>query len=276
MDLSVATTAELFGYGALLLASGLVAGVLAGLFGIGGGAVLVPVLYQTFTAIGVEESVRMHLAVGTSIAIIVPTSIRSYLGHRRRNAADNALLRDWLLAVPLGVVAASFAATVISGAGLRGLFAGFALLFAAYFLAGPRVRPLGSKLPRQPLRGLVGVSIGFISTLMGIGGGTLNNTFMTLFGRPMLQAVATSAGIGILISVPALVGYIWAGWGDLDLPPASAGFVNLAAIALMAPASIIAAPLGVRLAHAIHQRYLEIGFGVFLLVVAIRFAVSLG
>jgi uncharacterized membrane protein YfcA len=275
MDLASASTAELIGFAALILGAGIVAGLLAGLFGIGGGAVVVPVLYQVFTILGVEDSVRMHLAIGTSIAVIVPTSIRSYFGHYRLGAVDTGLLRSWVVAIPVGVIAASLIAALISGAGLRGLFAVLALLFGVRFLIGDRLGRLGADLPGQPAKGLIGVAIGFFSTLMGIGGGTLNNTFMTLYGRPMLQAVATSAGVGVLISVPALAGYIWAGWGNPDLPQASLGFVNLAAAALLAPATILSAPYGVRIAHALDRRYLEIGFGLFLLVVAARFAASL-
>ncbi len=275
MDLSAATGAELMGYGALLLAAGVAAGLLAGLFGVGGGAIIVPVLYQVFATIGVDESVRMHLAVGTSIAIIVPTSMRSYLAHKRRKTVDTALLRGWLIAVPLGVVGASLVAASISGAGLRGIFAVVALLFGIRFLALPRSKLLATDLPGQPTRTIVGVAIGFVSALTGIGGGTLNNTFMTLYGRPMLEAVATSSGVGFLISVPALVGYIWAGWSNPALPPVSLGFVSVAAAAFLIPATIISAPFGVGIAHAVDRRLLEIGFGVFLLVIAAGFTVSL-
>jgi uncharacterized membrane protein YfcA len=248
---------------------------LAGLFGIGGGAVIVPVLYQAFIALGVEETVRMHLAVGSSIAIIVPTSVRSFLAHHRRGAVDTNLLRSWIVAIPAGVVAASLVAAVISGAGLRAIFAVLATLFAVRFLIGGRLGTIAPDLPRQPVKGIVGVAIGFFSTLMGIGGGMLNNTFMTLYGRSMLQAVATSSGVGVLISVPAMIGYVLAGWSNPDLPLASLGFVSLAAVALMIPATILAAPFGVRIAHALDRRYLELGFGAFLLVVALRFAASL-
>ncbi len=275
MDLSSATAGEIIGLVALLLASGIVAGLLAGLFGIGGGAVIVPVLYQAFVTIGVAEPVQMHLAVGTSIAIIVPTSIRSFLAHNRRGATDTGLLRGWIVAVPVGVILASLVAASISGAGLRAIFAVLALLFGLRFLVAARLRPIADDLPGQPARALVGVGIGFLSTLMGIGGGVLNNTFMTLYGRPMLQAVATSAGVGVLISVPALFGYVAAGWGEPDLPPASLGYVSILAAALLIPTTILAAPYGVRIAHAVNRRVLEIGFGLFLIVVAVRFAVSL-
>lgn len=275
MEFADATVAELLGYGALLLLAGAVSGVLAGLFGIGGGAIIVPVLYEAFGALGVDETVRTHLAVGTSIAVIVPTSIRSYLAHRSRGSADAGVLRVWRIAVPAGVVVAILLAASISGDALRGIFAIIAVAFAIRFIAAPRIRPVASDLPDEPARSLVGAGIGFVSTLMGIGGGTLNNAFMTLFGRPMLQAVATSAGVGVLISIPALAGYIVAGWQHPDLPAASVGYVSLAAWAFLVPATVFAAPVGVRIAHRIDARALEIGFGIFLILVAARFAASL-
>ena len=258
-----------------VIAAGAASGLLAGLFGIGGGAVLVPVLYQVWEFLGVPESVRMHVSVGTSIAIIVPTAIQSFLSHRRRGAVDMALLRGWILWLPLGVVAASVVAAIISGATLRAIFAVIAFAVATRLLANRQSWRLGDELPGNPARAIVGVLIGFFSTLMGIGGGVLNNTFMTLFGRPMHQAVATSSGVGLLISIPGIIGYMWAGWGAPGLPPYSTGFVNLPAMLLIIPASVLTAPLGVRLAHRLSRRQLEVAFGLFLLFVSARFAISL-
>jgi uncharacterized membrane protein YfcA len=134
---------------------------------------------------------------------------------------------------------------------------------------------LGKELPGNPVRAVVGVVLGFLSTLMGIGGGVLNNTFMSLYGRPMHQAVATSSGVGVIISIPGIIGYMWAGWGAPGLPLLSTGFVNLPAALILIPTSVLTAPLGVRLAHALSKRQLEIIFGLFLIFVAGRFAVSL-
>ena len=134
---------------------------------------------------------------------------------------------------------------------------------------------IGRDLPPNPWRALVGASIGALSALMGIGGGVLNNTFMTLFGRPVHQAVATSAGVGVLISVPGLFGFIWAGWGASGLPPMSTGFINWATAGLTIPITLLVAPLGVGLAHALNKRQLEIAFGIFILAVALRFFISL-
>jgi uncharacterized protein len=270
-----ATPAELIELGAALLASGLLSGLLAGIFGLGGGVVIVPVIYQALTLLGVDEAVRTHISVGTSLGIIVPTSLRSFLAHKRRGAVDMEVFRSFIVPVPVGVVAASLVAAVISGAALRGIFAIVAAAVAARLIFNRDSWRLGSDLPGNPTGAAVGALIGFFSTLMGIGGGIITNTYMTLFGRPMHQAVATAAGVGVLISVPGVLGYMWAGWGNPLLPPFSVGFVNLLGVLIVVPTSVLIAPLGVRIAHALSRRQLEIGFGIFLVAVAVRYAASL-
>jgi uncharacterized membrane protein YfcA len=266
---------EIAGFAAAIAAAGAVSGLLAGLFGIGGGAVLVPVFYQVFGLLDVDESVRMHVSVGSSLAIIVPTAIRSFMAHRARGAVDMDLLKSFLIPVPVGVVLASLAAASISSEGLRMIFAVLALLFGIRLLFNRESWRLGGRLPGNPWRALAGVGIGFFSTLMGIGGGIMNNTFMSLYGRPMHQAVATSSGVGLLISVPGTVGYIWAGWSNPDLPIVSTGYINWIAVALVIPIALIVTPYGVQLAHWLKKRHLEIGFGLFCLFVSARFFVSL-
>src|SRR6185295_8042606 len=224
---------------AATVVAGAISGVLAGLFGIGGGTVIVPAMYQALTVLGVDEAVRMHISVATSVGVIVPTSIRSFLAHRKRGVVDMALLRSWLVPVPIGAVLAAIVAAAISGQTLRLIFATLAVVFGLRLIFATQTWQIGDELPGEPVRGIVGVVIGFLATLMGIGGGILNNTFMTLYGRSMHQAVATSAGVGVLVSIPAIVGYIWAGWGNPSLPPFSAGFVNLLALALLIPVSVL-------------------------------------
>lgn len=257
-----------------LAAAGAVAGLLAGIFGIGGGAVLVPVFFQVFGLLGLDEAVRMHLSVGTSLAVIVPTSLRSFASHRARGAVDMALLRTYLIAVPAGVLIAALVFASISSAGLRIVFAALAVLVGLKLIFGRKDWQIGADLPGVAGRFAAGSVIGFLSTLMGIGGGVLNNTFMTLYGRPIHQAVATSAGVGVLISVPAVLGAIWAGWGAGGLPVLSTGYVNWIAVAIIIPVTLSVAPLGVRIAHRLEKRQLELAFGVFMLVVALRFALS--
>ncbi|WP_275783031.1 sulfite exporter TauE/SafE family protein [Pararhizobium gei] len=262
---------ELLPFILTLAAAGVVAGVLAGLFGIGGGAILVPVFYQVFGLLGVDDSVRMQLALGTSLAIIVPTSMRSFLSHRKRGAVDMALLRSWVVAVPLGTLIASAIAAYVSGETLMTVFAVIALLMALRMFFNRDSWRIADDLPRNPVKWLAGVVIGILSGLMGIGGGVLNNIFMTSHGRTIHQAVATSSGLGVLISIPGLAGYIWAGWGDAGLPPFSTGFINWIAVVLIIPITLLTAPLGVRLAHAMSKRQLEVGFGLFLTLISLRF-----
>jgi uncharacterized protein len=268
-------TVMLVEFAVLLIVAGAIAGYLAGLFGIGGGTVLVPAFFQVFGAIGVPDSARMHLSVGSSLAIVVVTSIRSYLAHKRHNAVDAELLRGWIIAVPAGALLASAAAAYMSSGMLRAVFAVVCILIALKLLIGRDDWRLGMDLPPNPVRALVGTAIGFLSTLMGIGGGVLNNTFMTAYGRPIHQAVATSAGIGMLIAIPGFLGYIWAGWGQPGLPPLSTGFVNWLAVALLIPISLIVTPYGVKTAHALPKRKLELLLGAYLVLVAMRFGWSL-
>ncbi len=275
MNASDMPWAEIAAYVAAVVGAGAVSGLLAGIFGIGGGAVLVPVFYQVLGILGVAEAVRMHVSVATSLAIILPTSIRSFTSHRKRGAVDMELLKSFLIPIPAGVVAASVVVAHISGESLRGIFAVIVLIVGLRLLFNRETWRLGSEIPGHPVRGIIGFLIGFFSTLMGIGGGVLNNTFMTLFGRPIHQAVATSAGVGALIAIPGTVGFVWAGWGEPQLPIGSAGFVNWIGVLLIVPVTLLMAPLGVRIAHLLNKRQLEVSFGLFCMLVAARFFWSL-
>lgn len=275
MPLSELAAGEILVFALAIAGAGIVSGLLAGLLGIGGGAVLVPVFYQVLGLLGVDEAVRMHVSVGSSLAIIVPTSISSFRGHLARGVVDTALLRTYVPSLTLGVVLASLTAASISSFGLRVIFAIVIFLFGLRMLFNRQSWRLGSEIPGNPWRFGAGTIIGYLSTLMGIGGGILNNTFMTLFGRPIHQAVATSSGVGVIISIPGTIGYIWAGWGDPRLPVLSTGYINWIAVALVIPIAIFMTPYGVRLAHALSKRQLEVGFGLFCLFVAARFTASL-
>ncbi len=258
-----------------LIGGGAVAGILAGMFGIGGGAVLVPIFFHVFGFLAVPEDLRMQLALGTSLAIIVPTSVRSFVAHRQRGAVDMVLLKGWIVAVPLGTLIAAVVAAKASSVELRLIFAVIALALAFRMIFNRASWRLGETLPGNPAKFLVGTGIGILSGLMGIGGGVLNNTFMTLYGRSIHQAVATSSGVGVLISLPGLAGYIWGGWGVPGLPPFSTAYINWLAVALLIPVTIYLAPIGATLAHAMSKRQLEAGFGVFLILVSLQFFLTI-
>lgn len=266
-----------------LLIAGAITGFLAGLFGVGGGAVLVPALYELFRIVHVPDDVRMPLCVGTSLAIIIPTSIRSYYAHRAKRAVDTSVLRNWAVPVVAGVVLGSLIARYAPPELFKIVFVVIAGLSATRLLFGRDSWRFADEMPSGLFLRAYGVVIGVLSTLMGIGGGQLSNMFMTFYGRPIHQAIATSSGLGVLISIPGAIGYIYAGWpaapANPDVlmlqPPFALGYVSLIATVIVAPTSVLTAPLGVRLAHALPKRALEIAFGVFLLVVCSRFLISL-
>jgi uncharacterized membrane protein YfcA len=261
--------------GALVIA-GAATGILAGLFGVGGGAIIVPVLYQVFTVLAVPEAVRMPLAVGTSLAIIIPVCIAAYRAHSQKGAVDRTILRRWALPCFLGVAAGSFVAAFAPPWLFKIVFVTIAGGNGILLLVGRKDWRITDTLPALwPMRA-IGFSIGIFSALMGISGGMLSNIIILAFGRTMQQAVATSSGLGIVISIPGTIGYMAAGFSKTALlPPLSIGFVSLFGIALLAPLSMLLAPVGARLAHAISKRRLEIAFGIYLLLVSGRFLINL-
>ncbi len=275
--------AELIELAVLLIAVGALAGFLAGVFGIGGGAVLVPVFYECFRLAGVPLDVRMPLCIGTSLAIIIPTSIRSYQAHRARGAVDMDVLRQWAVPVLVGVIVGSIIARYAPERLFKVVFVLVAWSAAARLLFGRESWRLGDDLPRGPIMKAFGFGVGLLSTLMGIGGGLFSNLLMTFYGRPIHQSVATSAGLAVLISIPGALGYIYAGWpaaahypdvAALQVPFAL-GYVSLIGAILVMPTSLLVAPLGVKVAHLMSKRTLEIAFGLYLLTVGSRFVFSL-
>jgi uncharacterized protein len=260
--------------------AGAATGLLAGLFGVGGGAIVVPALYELFGALGVPEEPRMALSVGTSLAVIIPTSIRSFLAHRAVGAVDTSVLRAWAVPVIAGVMAGSLIARYAPADLFRAVFVAVAGVSALRLLAGADRLRLASELPGGLLMTLYGWLIGILSALMGIGGGQLSNLFMTFYGRPIHQAIATSSGLGVLISIPGVLGYVYAGWPKAAEYPAVAalqwplalGYVSLLGAALFVPLSVVTAPIGARMAHRWSKRRLEVAFALFLLAVSARFA----
>jgi uncharacterized membrane protein YfcA len=259
---------------ALFFAGGLT-GILAGLFGVGGGAIIVPILYQTFVLLGVPEEVRMPLTVGTSLAVIIPTAVRSYLAHRKTGAVDTRIMRLWALPIFFGVAAGSFLAAFAPAWVFKLVFTLIAGGNGIALLIGRKDWRIADEPSSWPMRG-IGFFIGLLSSLMGISGGMLSNLSLMMFGRTIHQAVATSSGLGVIISIPGAIGYALAGISKMSLlPPLSLGFVSLIGVALLAPLGMLLAPIGARLAHAISRRRLEIAFGCYLLLMAGRFAVNL-
>jgi uncharacterized membrane protein YfcA len=261
---------------ALIVGAGIVTGVLAGLFGIGGGALIVPVLYEVFGLFGVPEAVRFQLCVGTSFAIIVPTNVLSFLTHRGKGAVMMDVVRAWALPAVAGVAAGAAIAAFANAAVLKLAFVLVASVIAGKLLFGRDDWRVAGDLPGRAGMIAYGFCIGLAASLMGISGGSIANMILTLHGKPILAAVATSAGLGVPITVAGTLGYVLAGLPQQALmPPFSLGFVSFIGFALMAPVASFCSPFGARLAHAISKRSLEIAFGGFLLLVCLRLLVSL-
>jgi len=267
---------ELAWLAAIIVAGGVVSGFLAGLFGIGGGAIIVPILYEVFRIIGVPDDVRMQLCIGTSLAIIVPTTIRSYLAHRERGAVMPEVLRIWMVPMVIGVGIGSVLAAFAPQAVFKIVFVLLAWLIAARLLFGGDKWRLGDQLPGTPGMVAYGVGIGLAGSLMGVSGGSMSTMVLTLYGKSIHAAVGTAAGLGVPLTIAGTIGYVIAGLQhQAQLPPFSIGFVSLIGFLLMAPVSSFVAIFGVRVAHALPRRQLEIAFGAFLFLVSIRFIVSL-
>jgi uncharacterized protein len=259
-----------------VIAAGVVTGLLAGLLGIGGAAITVPVLYEVFRYLGVPDDVRMQLCVGTSLAVIVPVSLRSYFAHRAKSAVLNDVLRLWIVPVVVGVICGAAIAYVAPSALFKIVFVVVGASIATKLILGREDWRIADDLPAKPITLAFGWVIGLLSSLMGIAGGSLSTLFLTLYGKPIHVAVATSSGLGIWIALPGMIGYMIAGWPQMHLlPPLSIGYVSLIGLALFAPASVLAAPYGAKLAHAMSRRKLEVAFAVFLYAASFRFLVSL-
>ena len=267
---------ELAWLAAAILLAGIVTGIFAGLFGIGGGAVIVPVLFEVFRVLGVPEVVRMQLCIGTSLGIIVPTTIRSYLAHRAAGLGMADVVRAWSLPAIAGVAVGAVTAAYAPAAVFKIAFVVIAAAIAAKLLFGRETWVLAHALPGRIAMAVYGALIGLPSALMGVSGGSLSTMVLTLYGQSIQSAVATSAGLGVPITLAGSIGYMIAGWSQRALlPPLSIGFVSLVGVAIMAPISSYVAPYGARLSHALSKRWLEIAFGLFLLAAALRFLVSL-
>lgn len=257
-----------------VLAAGVVAGFLAGLLGIGGGIIIVPALLVALAATDTAAAVTMHVAVATSLATIIPTSLASSRAHWRRGSVDLALARRWAPAVFLGACAGVLVADRLHSDTLTAIFAVMAVLFGVKMWLPLDEVVLRDDVPGSRVALSLPFSIGGLSTLMGIGGGTFGVTALSLFNQPIHRAVGTAALLGFVISVPATLGYVLAGWDEPGRPPLSLGYVNLVAVALIIPATILMAPLGAAVAHRLSRRWLSRLFGVFLVVTGIRLAME--
>jgi len=259
---------------ATYIAVGAVAGILAGLLGIGGGLVIVPMLVFAFTHQGISPQVIMHLALGTSMASIVFTSVSSFLAHHRRGAVHWDVVKRIVIGILVGTFLGSCLAARLSTGFLKGFFVLFLYYVAVQMLLDKKPKPSRS-LPGSIGMFAVGNLIGAVSSLVGIGGGTLSVPFMIWCNIPVHHAIGTSAAIGFPIAIAGTIGYLVNGIQAAHLPAYSMGFLYLPALIGIVIASVLTAPLGVRIAHALPVQQLKKVFAVILLVVATRMAVGL-
>ena len=253
----------------IYLALGAFAGTLAGLLGVGGGLVIVPVLASVFAAQGIDAGVIMHLAIGTSLATIVFTAISSVRAHHRRGAVQWRLMRQLVPGIVVGAWLGAMAADLLPTTALRSIFGVFELLIAAQI--GFALLPEGHReLPRRLGMGVAGAVIGGVSAIIGIGGGSLTVPFLAWCSVDVRQAVATSAATGLPIAVAGALGFVAAGWDAVHLPAGSFGFIYLPALAGIVLTSVLCAPLGARFAHTLPTATLKRIFALFLLVLGVH------
>lgn len=255
----------------LLLLCGAVAGLLAGLLGVGGGIVIVPMLYHVFTFVGVDKAVVMPLAIGTSLATIIVSSVMSARGHHARGNVDSALVRRWLPGVVLGVLFGTWLGSALPGETLRMLFGAFMTLVAIHmFVTSRRKLTVSDHLPATRWQRMMASGVGTVAAMLGIGGGTLVVPLLNFFSYPMHRAVGSAAVVGMIVSLPAALGYVATGWGLASLPPGSTGYVNWLAFAALVPMTMLFAPLGVHWCQRLDVFRLRQVFSLVLMAVGLK------
>ncbi|MDX1781364.1 MAG: sulfite exporter TauE/SafE family protein [Thalassovita sp.] len=254
----------------LLMVIGAFAGVLAGLLGVGGGIVLVPAFFYAFTTLGYDGPQLMQMCLATSLATIVVTSVRSVLSHNRKGAVDWDILKGWAPGIAIGAVIGMLVAASLRSATLQGIFGVLALVVGAYMGLGRAHWRLGHEMPKGIGRVITSPLVGFLSVLMGIGGGSFGVPLMSLFNTPIHRAVATAAGFGVIIAVPAVIGFLFVPIDPAYRPPLTIGAVNLVAFVVIIAMTLFTAPLGVKLAHSMDPKPLKRVFAVFLTLVALN------
>ncbi len=262
--------AQLLPFLGLLLAIGAVAGVVAGLLGVGGGIVLVPAFLYTFIAMGYDGPMVMQVCLATSLATIIVTSARSLSSHNRKGAVRWDVLRRWAPGIAVGAVLGVVTATGLKTEALMITFGVLGTLVGLYIGFGREDWRLGEEMPQGLGQRLTSAVVGFISVLMGIGGGSFGVPIMRLFGVPIHNAVATASGFGLAIALPSVLGFLLTGHGAEGLPPFTLGLVNIPAFLVVISATIFTAPLGAKLAHSMDPKPLKRTFAVFIMLTALN------
>lgn len=253
-----------------LLATGVISGIAAGLLGIGGGAIIVPALATALSLMGYDGDVVQHIAVGTSLAIIIPTGIASARAHDKRGAVDHRVLRLWAPVIVASTLVGGLMAGWYSGNVLRIVFALMALFIAANIVLPFQERLMGHLGGSATTHRVSAAVVGYISALMGVGGGSLSVPTIHAFGASMHKAVGTGAAIGVFIALSGTLGFVVSGWSAEGRPPLSLGYVSLPALVLIGVTAALCAPIGATLAHRMEQRTLKLAFAAFLTFVGLN------
>ena len=266
---------ELLVYFIGLLITGVIGGLIAGLFGVGGGIVIVPILFWIFTSLSFPNEILMHMAIGSSLATIIPTSISSARAHYHRGSIEIDIIKKWAPGIFLGAIIGGLSGNYFSVNELKYLFASIAFLVALNMFFKEPLR-LGNNFPKSRLLNIIMSSlIGLVSSLMGVGAGTLGVPALVALSVPIHKAIGTAAALGLFIAVPATLGLAFSGFNIPNRPPMSIGYVNLIAFFIMFPLTVFFAPVGVKLAHRINQRALKSIFGIFLIITSIKMLSSI-
>jgi uncharacterized membrane protein YfcA len=253
---------------AMMLGAGLLAGLAAGLFGIGGGFVVVPALFAMLPLLGASNGEIAHVAIGTSLATIVATSFRSVQAHARHGAVDFDVLKSWAPWIVLGVGCGVLLAARISSDGLALIFGCGVMLMALHFLFPVLAdRRIADEMPHGFVRAGIAGGLGAFSSLLGIGGGTIAIIVMTLCGKSIHRSIATASGIGFIIALPGMLGFMAIGLGKSGLPIGSIGYVSIPATLAIVSTSVLTAPLGAAAAHRLSPTLLRQSFGLYLLLI---------
>jgi uncharacterized membrane protein YfcA len=260
--------AQLLPLVALLVLIGAAAGVIAGLLGVGGGIVLVPAFLYTFLALGYDGPQIMQVCLATSLATIVFTSQRSVRAHAKKGAVDWSILRGWGPGIALGAVGGVIVAGGMKTTALMVVFGVLGTLVGLYLAFGHDSWRLGDQMPKGVGRAITAPVIGFLSVLMGIGGGSFGVPLMRLFGQPIHRAVGTASGFGLMIAIPSVAGFLLQGWDAPGLPPWTVGLVNLPAFLVVIGVTMVTTTWGVHLAHAMNPRPLKLAFAFFIMLMA--------
>lgn len=253
-----------------MLAAGLLAGFAAGIFGIGGGFVVVPALLVVLPLLGGTKDAIAHVAIGTSAATIIVTSIRSLMAHAKRGAVEFEVLKTWAPWIVLGCGAGVLLAGHVDGNTLKMIFAtGVGLMSLNFLLPSVSGKVVSDTMPSGIVRMGIAGGLGTFSSLLGIGGGVIAIMVMTLCGRTIHRAIATASGIGTLIAIPTTIGFAIIGFKEGGLPWGSLGYINVPATLAIASMSMLTAPLGVAAAHSLPAGPLKKIFGVYLIIISV-------